>query len=252
MMHRIVIIFICVLASMHWANAGTLTYERANQLYHNQQYTEALELYNQMINEGMVNASVYYNAGNTYYKLKKMGWAVWCYQKALQLEPNNISSKENLLLAQKKIASPLFVASNSPIDWLQLGVNFHSQNTWALGALLFFTLAMLLIILKKRIVIPPFFIAIRKMCWLLFTIYFIGTIGHYLFHKICKYGVILENTILYNNPKEKGLQKEESTEGIKVQILQAIKGSVLNAGKYKVQLPNGRIAWVEQQFVGKL
>jgi len=249
---RIASLVCCMLLFAATANAGTLTYERANQLYHNQQYTEALELYNQMINEGMVNASVYYNAGNTYFKLKKMGWAVWCYEKALQLQPSNSCIKENLLLTRKKIASPFNSTSNNPISWFKYIVNLHSQNNWALGALLFFTLAMLFVILKKRLKLHPFFIAIRKLFWLLFIIYLIGTISNYVFHKICKFGIILENTILYNNPKEKGLQKPTATEGTKVQILQTVKGSILNVGKYKVQLPSGKVAWVEQQCMGTL
>jgi ribosomal protein L2 len=57
---------------------------------------------------------------------------------------------------------------------------------------------------------------------------------------------------LYNNPKEKGLQKPTATEGTKVQILQTVKGSILNVGKYKVQLPSGKVAWVEQQCMGTL
>ena len=80
---RIACLVWCMVVFAATANAGTLTYERANQLYHNQQYTEALELYNQMINEGMVNASVYYNAGNTYFKLKKNGLGCLVLRKSI-------------------------------------------------------------------------------------------------------------------------------------------------------------------------
>jgi tetratricopeptide (TPR) repeat protein len=248
MIKKLLILFCIFLLSIASTSlqAGTLTYERANQLYHNQAYAEALELYNQMIAEGLVNASVYYNAGNTYYKLNKMGWAIWCYEKAQLLQPNNISIQENLQLAIRKINTPLHKESTSTIENIILNVlQLHQQNTWAIGALLFFLSAMCLLIIKKIRAIHPAFIALRKLSWLLFMIYFTATIGYYIFHKMYKYGVIVENTILYNGPKEKGLNKTSQTKGIKVQILSFVKGGMMNVSKYKIKLANGSTAWVD-------
>jgi tetratricopeptide (TPR) repeat protein len=217
---------------------GTLTYERANQLYHNQAYIEALELYNQMIAEGLVNASVYYNAGNTYYKLNKMGWAVWCYEKAQILQPNNISIQENLQLALRKINSPLQKENIKSFD--------------KIIALLFFLLAMLLLIVKKLKTIHPIFIALRKLSWVLFIIYFIGMVGYYFFHKLYKYGIVVENTILYNSPKEKGLNKASETKGLKVQILSFVKGGIMNKSKYQLKLNNGNMVWIDADVLKAL
>jgi tetratricopeptide (TPR) repeat protein len=226
--------------------AGTITYERANQLYHNQAYAEALELYNQMIAEGLVNASVYYNAGNTYYKLNKMGWAVWCFEKAQMLQPNNISIQENLQLAIRKINSPLSTSSSQSVEsFFQKIVQFHAQNTWCYIALLFFCIAMAFLIIKQLRLIHPIFIAIRKLSWFLFTIYFIGALGNYVCYKMYKYGILVEDTILYNAPKEKGLHKVANSKGIKVQILQFVKGTILNGDKYKIKLPNSNIVFVD-------
>jgi tetratricopeptide (TPR) repeat protein len=250
------VLFYCVCifcASSTLLYAGTLTYERANQLYHNQEYAEALELYNQMIAEGLVNASVYYNAGNTYYKLNKMGWAVWCYENAQILQPNNVIVQENLQLAIRKINTPLQKQTTKSFESIiQNILQFHPQNNWAIGSLSFFLLAISLLIIKKLKAIPPIFIALRKLSWILFGIYFIGTIGHYVFHKIFKYGIIVENTILYNSPKEKGLHKASQTKGIKVQILSFVKGGILNENKYKIKMENGNIAWVDENTLKAL
>ena len=232
---------------------GTITYETANQLYHNQQYTEALDLYMQMINEGVVNASVYYNAGNTYYKLNKFGWAVWCYDKALQYNPNNNIYKENLLLTTNKLSNKTNTNTNNIfINAIKKYLFFHSLNMWAIGSFLFFTIAILLVIIKKFIKLPSVFIVLRKLMWLAFSIYFIGMIGQYLFIKFYKYGIIIQNTILFNSPKEKGLNNVSNTEGLKVQILQFVKGGFLNGNKYKVKMPNGNIVWVDENSLKPL
>jgi tetratricopeptide (TPR) repeat protein len=245
-----IITCIIFLASSNTMLGGTLTYEKANQLYHNQQYAEALELYNQMIAEGVVNASVYYNAGNTYYKLNKMGWAVWCFEKAKQTQPNNSIVQENLVLALQKSNQKTTTGSQqTTLQMMQSLLQFHQQNTWAIGAFIFFFIAMFFLILKKLKAIHPFFIALRKLSWVFFIIYFVGTIGHYVFHKLYKYGIIVEDTILYNGPKEKGLNKATSNKGSKVQILSFWKGGVLNASKYKIKLANGNVVWVEASML---
>jgi tetratricopeptide (TPR) repeat protein len=230
--------------------AGTITYEKANQFYHNQQYAEALDLYNQMINEKVVNASVYYNAGNTHYKLGKMGMAIWCYQKALQLDPTNVLISENLQLTQQKVQTKAATGNAFvPIAMIKKALYFHSANRWAVGAIGLFFVAMAIYVLRKMYKMHPIFIALQRLSWYVAGIYLIATIGRQVFDKTCKYAVITENTILYNNPKEQGLQKPEQTEGLQVQVISFTKGSVMNASKYKVRLQSGREAWVEESVI---
>jgi tetratricopeptide (TPR) repeat protein len=246
-------LFLLSCISVLWSNyliAGTITYEKANQYYHNQQYAEALDLYNQMINEKVVNASVYYNAGNTHYKLGKMGMAIWCYQKALQLDPTNVLIAENLQLTQQKVPTKASTGNAFvPIAMLKKVLYFHSANRWAVGAIALFFVAMAIYVFRKIYKMPPIFIALQRLSWYAFGIYLIATISRQVFDKTCKYAIIIENAILYNNPKEQGLQQPEQTEGLQVQVISFAKGGVMNASKYKIRLQSGREAWVDESVI---
>jgi pentatricopeptide repeat protein len=249
---RILLLVVAVLLCAQ-GFAGTLTFERANQLYHNQQFTEALELYNQMIREGVVSESVYYNAGNTHYKLKQYGHAVWCYEKAKQFTHNNILINENLALVKTKLNNSSKLQSTNVFK-SKLGklLFYFTSNQLAIFALLAYGFSLLIYAIKKYRNIHPIFIAIRKMSFFAACLALGFAVGQYIFIKKYKYGIVVTNTILYNNPKESGLQKAQKTQGWKVQILEFLKGSLLNSNKYKIRLPDGTQKWVEANAINIL
>jgi len=57
-------------------------WERANQDYRDGKYEMALDGYHKMVDEGIENGPLFFNLGNTYFKLHKMGYAVLYYEKA--------------------------------------------------------------------------------------------------------------------------------------------------------------------------
>lgn len=76
---------------------------QANRFYQQQQYDSAAAYYEKIAAQQPVNDELYYNLGNTYYRLNKMGYAVLYYKKALRNNPNLTSAKDNLELAQSRI-----------------------------------------------------------------------------------------------------------------------------------------------------
>jgi tetratricopeptide (TPR) repeat protein len=232
------------------AYAGTLTFERANQLYHNQQYTEALELYSQMIHEGVVSESVYYNAGNTYFKLNQLGNAVWCYEKAKQFNTDNLLVNENLAYVKSKLSKEAIPPPSNMFKTKVGKLLFkYTNNQLAIFALIAFVIGTLIFFIRKIKMMPVLFMVFRKVSLFLFMIFLSGAIGQYVFIKKYKYGIIITDTILYNNPKEKGLQKKQATQGCKIEIIDFSKGTVLNPSKYKIRRPNGLENWVDVNAV---
>jgi hypothetical protein len=235
------------------AFAGTVMYEEANKMYHNKQYDEAASLYMQIINDGYCSCSVYYNAGNSFYKSKHLGMAVWCYEKALQYEPTNPIIKENLQLTNSKLSASFKKLHEwFGIKWIRNILDFHTLNKWCFGAWLFFTLAILFLFVKKIKDLPPFTIGLRKLCWVLFFGYTIGAVSNYLFTKMYKHGIVINNAILYNTPTEKGLGTSQATEGVRIRILKLFKAQGPERGKYNVQMPNGTEAWIDVADVKSL
>ena len=66
----------------NWFQSGNLAYNTGN-------YDQALSVYNKIIDAGLESAPLYYNMGNTYYKIKEYPMAILYYEKALKLDPSN-------------------------------------------------------------------------------------------------------------------------------------------------------------------
>ena len=72
---------------------------RANQAYKDGQFKRALEGYLHLIEKGHKNGRLYYNIGNTYYRIEDLGKAILFYERALLLIPRDPDLKFNLAYA---------------------------------------------------------------------------------------------------------------------------------------------------------
>ena len=72
----------------------------ANQNYEEGKYTEAAEIYETMVNAGVVDDTVYFNLGNSYYKQGDLGRAILNYRRAQVLDPRDSAIAENLTIAR--------------------------------------------------------------------------------------------------------------------------------------------------------
>ncbi len=77
-------------------------FERANALYEEERYAEALTMYEQLMGAGVVSAQVLANAGNAAYKANDTGRAVLYYLRALRLDPRNDMARQNLALIEPR------------------------------------------------------------------------------------------------------------------------------------------------------
>jgi len=78
-------------------------YTRANNFYKTQQYAEAANAYNRILDQGFTHPNLYYNLGNTYYQLSWLGDAIWAYEKGLKLKPGDSDLKFNLKVVNARI-----------------------------------------------------------------------------------------------------------------------------------------------------
>ncbi len=72
------------------------------QLYNAKQYEMAARVYEHLLARQGVYAGYYYNLGNCYYKMNKLGLAILNYERALRITPMDRDVKNNLRMAQLK------------------------------------------------------------------------------------------------------------------------------------------------------
>tara|TARA_B100000427_G_C15489450_1_gene586852 strand:+ start:822 stop:1568 length:747 start_codon:yes stop_codon:yes gene_type:complete len=76
-----------------------LFYE-ANEMYISENYNRSIEIYESIINSDRTNSAVFYNLGNSYFRLKKIGQAIWAYRYASMLNPRDKDIIHNLNIAE--------------------------------------------------------------------------------------------------------------------------------------------------------
>lgn len=123
---------------------------RANDAYSLGEYATALDIYKHIEKDGYVSARLWYNMGNTCYKLQDDGRAILYYERALKLDPANADVKHNLEIARLKILDkietvPEFILTT----WTKDLRNTMSSDKWAWTGIAFlFIVAILMLAFK--------------------------------------------------------------------------------------------------------
>ena len=101
-MRSTIVIFFLFLISFAKANESIdATFKTANELYNKEKFSEAIQSFESIVNQGRESADLYFNIANCYYKLGKVAPAIYYYEKALLLNPDNEAIQTNLSFAQK-------------------------------------------------------------------------------------------------------------------------------------------------------
>lgn len=75
----------------------------ANRLYSEGKYEEAAQKYQSILQTGVESEPLYFNLGNSFFKLKQKGKARLYYEKALRLDPRDEELQYNLRLLQSQL-----------------------------------------------------------------------------------------------------------------------------------------------------
>jgi tetratricopeptide (TPR) repeat protein len=229
-----------------------IMFDKANQLYHNKNYDSAVRLYQQLINDGYCSPDLFYNAGNTYYRLNHVGLAVWCYKKALEIRQDK-NYTDNLALAQKRIKEPIAqVKDIFFMQWWEKMYRLFSSNAWAMLALLGFLLGIAILIVNK---LQTKFLIPRVISSLLFI--FSGytlimcSVRSYNDHYHFK-AIITEPEVMFTSLSNK--EPIYIHEGIEVKVVDMNpKGNVSGMAPYAtVRLPDGRVGKIDRRAMLKL
>jgi tetratricopeptide (TPR) repeat protein len=107
-------------------------FESANELYQKAKYNEAVAAYENVERDNKQSAELYFNLGNSYYKLNKVAPAIYNYEKALLLSPKDSEVLANLRFAQKRTIDEVKVIPK--VGFAKLLRDFtaiYDYNTWA-------------------------------------------------------------------------------------------------------------------------
>ena len=241
-MKKIVFLLLIIASYTSAQNADSL-FVSANGLYKNGKFKEAIEQYKAIESKGLVSSELYYNLGNSYYKLNKVGPSIYFYEKALKLDPLNKDVGINLVFAKRLAldnieALPKTIFQKFNKNYLQK----LSYNQWAILVVVLSVLASLFFLmfyfveasLKKRI----YFIASIFSFLLLLGSFFI-TENQYNLSKNKKEAIVFASkTSIKNAPTFNAEEIFTLHEGAKVIVLDAIDDWK------KIKIADGKLGWI--------
>lgn len=126
------------------AQVDTSAVASANRLYETNNFKEAAYIYEQLVSGGVSDSVIFYNLGNTYYRLGNLGRAILNYQRAAQLDPRDEDIQSNLILARSQSTLQLPINGPNPLTSLadltshRLTLNetaLIALSLWFLGAM---------------------------------------------------------------------------------------------------------------------
>lgn len=242
----IFIIIICLNSSILAKENDNLleVFKTANDLYEKANYTGAIGKYQNLIEQGVKNKTVYYNLGNAYYKVNKQGQAVLNYRRAFKLSPRDKDVIANLTFVREKVVDQVKYERPLPqIIWGEI-VSTLTFNEWTMLCgilyLLFMSLS-IFCVFKKGVVM--FY---RNLVFIILCVAVIFFISSYLTNKQPEAVVIADEVDVRNGPGEnysKGFVLHEGTEV----YIESDSGNWM-----EISLPNRLKGWIEKEFCEKI
>lgn len=233
------------------ANPYIDSVSKANQLYQEGKYNEAIKIYEIVVNSGFEADDLYYNLGNAYFKNKDLPHAIWYYEKALKLNPSHAEAKFNLNVANARIIDKIEpLPEVFYMRWWKTLINLFSLKTWAF--LIIFNLIIILgfigwYLFSKRATTKriTFFTALFMFCLLIAN--FIFAYGQLHQHRNSSTAIVFTPSVTAkSSPDEKSIDLFVIHEGTKVWLLDKI-GDWL-----EIKIANGNRGWIKLKHVKEI
>ena len=222
---------------------GDITKAEGDSAYIKEDYATAIQVYETLLKNGEA-ADVYYNLGNSYYKIGEIAKAVLNYERALLLQPGNNDIRANLEVARAKTIDKVEpVPEVFFVSWTKSLINSMSVDAWATWGIISFILF---------IVALYFFIFSKQIMWkkagfISGIIFLIITICTNLFASEQKEHLVNRNEAIVMNPSVT-VRSTPSESGTSLFILHegrkvSIKDNSMKEWK-EIRLEDGKVGWV--------
>ena len=248
---KYLITLIClVIATIGWGQDQD-NFDKATTLYQKGDYTQAAAVYSSILKSGKESSALYYNLGNTYYKLNNVPESIYYYEKALQLDPENADAKNNLIFANQMKVDAITPLPKTWVRQLSDGiVGLFSAHTWALLSIIgvfAFVLSFLLYYFVERTALKRTFFSLM----LVFLFFAVGsyTLAHFCHKQVSQtqYAILFDKTVrVFSDANAYSSEVMQLHEGTKVEIIEDAKDWV------KIRLVNGKTGWTKVSSLRKL
>jgi hypothetical protein len=242
-----VTLLVVILLSIYATLSAGFNLSEANKFYQNQEYEKAKDSYESIVQQGIKNFTLFYNLGNTYFKLEKFGLARLYYEKAAKINPRDKDLHFNLAFLQTKLKDKEETHQSLFVHFIMNIYYFFSTNLLAVFVLIFFVLIMLTIaimILTRGRTLKKILRVVLIIFSFLFLIFLVVTVARVQEFNSHNTAVIIDETVFaYSGPSDDFQQVFTIHEGLKVRIEKFESDGVL------IKLISGNGGWIGRKSI---
>lgn len=214
-------------------------------------YTQAVDIYENILHEGFASADLYYNLGNTYYRLEQYGPAILNYERALRLRPGMSDARENLALANSHTADRITLLPRLfLVNWYIALITRISPSTWRALTLLFFLIgfvAVAVLVLSHNLALRKTSLAVTIVAAVLFILSLILMLASSRHFNARAEAIVMQPSVaVKSSPENQSADKLILHEGTKVTISESL------SGWYKITLSDGTTGWCQQETIERI
>ena len=223
-------------------------FNKANALYNEGDYTEAIKQYEAVLASGEHSAELYFNLGNAHYKLDHIAPSIFNYERALLLSPKDKDIKNNLAFAKNMTIDAIDVVPE--VGFSKILKNLAQSmgfDAWAIIAIAFMFVFVGLFLWyyfahttsRKRFTFVTSTLSIILMCFAISMAF----INYGIVQKNNPAIVFAQEAQVKSEPNLRSTEAFKLHEGTKLQVLDTV-----NNWK-KIQLTDGKTGWIPSEAI---
>ncbi len=247
-MKKIFVLFTLFCSCALFAQNPQELLQQGNRAYGKGNYAQAAQSYNAVLETGYASAELYYNLGNTYYRLQQYGLAILNYERALRLKPNFSDARQNLQLANSHTEDEILqLPELFIVRWAHTMVSWLSPTAWRVVLLAMLTVLAALVVAvflcrdyhrRKQSLVGCIVVVVLLAITLACTI--ASTVRAQKHNQAI---VTVPMLVVKSSPEEGSVDKLILHEGTKVGIDE-------NLGDwFKIHIADGNTGWVSEKEV---
>ena len=234
-----------------FADQANQLFEKANDAYQSKKYSEAIGLYEQLIEKEYQSPELEYNLGNSYFRQNELGRAILHYERALLLSPNDADVSHNLEYARSQLTDefsrlPQFFLTKL---WENMRLSM-SATAWGITAIIIWWAGMIGLGIwlfgksrsqKKK----GFFYGLVALFISLLPLSL--ALSRANIDEDSRHAILLKKeAALRSAPEINGTEIVTIHEGLKIKLLDEI------GGWWQVELPDGEKGWLNGEAMERI
>ena len=231
-------------------NADSL-FVKANEMYRLEKYDEALKTYEEIETLDQESWALYYNIGNIHYKMNRVAPAIFYYEKALKLRPDQQDVRFNLEFANQMVLDNIEpLPRNLGQRFMDAFILKLTYETWAkiaVGLAFLFALLFLMYHFSYSTGKKRFYFITSIITVVLVTTSVFFAFRNQLYIKNNKEAIIFATEAeVMNAPTTTSETYFELHEGTKVTVLE-------NLDNWKkIRIADGKIGWIDEKHLREI